>query len=96
MAALRVRVVVDTVQLRCWAAKHRDLGHESVATVLTVAAEHYEHAAPSEGEEPSAPVYPAGLDSAELWQWANWHIDRGPVGVSHTLFGAANRAGIGS
>lgn len=96
MAALRVTVVIDTDQLRCWAAKHRDLGHESVATVLTVAADHYEHADHSGGDEPAAPVYPAGLDRAELWEWANWHIDRGPVGVSHTLFGAARHAGFGA
>jgi len=96
MAALRVTVVIDTDQLRCWATKHRGLGHESVATVLTVAADHYEHAGASDGEEPSAPVYPAGLDRAELRQWADWHIARGPVGVSHTLFGAAHHAGIGS
>ncbi|MGB8403768.1 MAG: hypothetical protein WCE30_06770 [Mycobacterium sp.] len=87
MAELRVKVVIDTHQLHWWATKHRDLGHESVAIVLTAAADHYESI--GDTEDPPPPGYPAGLDDAELQKWIDWHIDHGPVGVAHTLFAAA-------
>ncbi|WP_162625511.1 hypothetical protein [Mycolicibacterium llatzerense] len=88
---IRVRVVIDTDHLHWWATKHRDLGHESVAAVLSAAKEHYENASPADDLDPPAPPYPAGLDTDELKQWANWHIDRGPASVAHTLFAAAEQ-----
>ncbi|WP_102145606.1 hypothetical protein [Mycobacterium hubeiense] len=89
MAELRVNVVIDTDQLLWWAAKHRELEHPSVATALSVAAEHYAAIDPPDTENPPAPGYPAGLDCDELRRWADWHADRAPAGVAHILYEAA-------
>lgn len=91
MSELRVKVVIDTEQLRWWMAKHRALGNNSVAAVLSVAADHYENTLTVDDVEPPAPPYPAGLNGAELQRWATWHIDRGPVGVAHTLWAATEQ-----
>ena len=60
MPTLRVRVVIDTEQLTWWAAKHDELGNESVARALAAAAHHYEVIDPDRSElnEPPSPVYP--------------------------------------
>ncbi|MUL61166.1 hypothetical protein B5P44_01030 [Mycobacterium sp. CBMA 213] len=91
MTEIHVKVVIDTDHLRWWAAKHRGLGHESVAAVLSAAADHYENTTTAGDVDPPAPSYPASLDSTELKHWANWHIDRGPTNVAHTLFAAAEQ-----
>lgn len=96
MPQLRVKIVIDTEQLFWWAAKHRELGHPSVDAVLTAAARHYEGIDPDSPDEgdPPPPTCPPGLDGAELRHWADWHIDRGPAGVAHILFGAAGNANV--
>lgn len=94
MTALHVKVVIDTDQLHRWATKHRELGHQSVDTLLTTAARHYESIGDDslDGEGPPAPAYPPGLDSVEIQHWADWHIDHGPAGVAHILVLAAENA----
>lgn len=89
MAELRVKIVIDTDQLRRWATKHHDLGHQSAATVLTTAAHHYERFTTDDVADPPAPSYPVGLNHAELRNWTTWHIDHGPAGVAHILYGAS-------
>ncbi len=90
MPELRVMVVIDTEQLLSWAATHRDLGHENVATVLTTAASHYA-AIENRADDLPSPTYPH-VDAAELREWANWHADRAPAGVAHILYAAATAA----
>lgn len=91
MAQLRVKVVIDTEQLNRWAATHRDMGHQSVAAALSVAANHYANtdADPANPDtDPPTPTYPPG-DTVELRTWANWHADHAPAGVAHILYEAA-------
>lgn len=95
MAQLRVKVVLDTEQLHRWAATHRDMGHQSVASALTAAANHYANVATAPANpdaDPPAPTYPAG-DTIELRTWANWHADHAPAGVAHILYEAAAAVG---
>lgn len=94
---MRVQVVIDTDELLRWAVKHRELGHENVADVLVLAANHYAalDVDPEAAEDPPAPAYPAAADAAdavELRNWAGWHADRRPAGVAHVLYEAADTA----
>lgn len=93
MEQLRVKVVIETEQLAWWSVRHRELGNESVARALALAADHYAGIDDDDARsEPPAPVYPAGLDVRELRQWADWHADRSPVGVAQILYEAAAAA----
>lgn len=89
MPELRVMVLIDTEQLLSWAARHRDLGHEDVAIVLTLVASHY--ARVDFRTDPPCPRYPRS-NATELRKWANWHADRAPAGVAHVLYEAAAAA----
>lgn len=89
MPVLRVTVLIDTEQLLSWAARHRNLGHEDVAMVLTLAASHY--ARVDFHTDLPYPTYPRS-NATELRKWANWHADRAPAGVAHVLYESAAAA----
>ncbi|MEB3023018.1 MULTISPECIES: hypothetical protein [Mycolicibacter] len=92
--SIKVQGVIDTDELHWWAKRHSALGHKSAAGALAGAAEHYEGLEGKQAStaEPPAPDYPRAGDAGELRCWAQWHADRGPAGVAHVLYEAAQTA----